>query len=112
MDLRELDAVAVGFGARVQDNIFLESDFIAFSDLGVPGETIAMRIDAGDDVVEAVAVYVIDEHLRATHAGTEAERMMFPHWIAGQGLGLLPPTVLVENIHTAIAIDIARADPM
>ena len=66
-----------------------------------------MRGDAGDDIVQAVAVHVAGIHLRA--AGAELERMKRPHRIARERLRLFPPAVLFQQVRATVAIHVAHA---
>ena len=107
MQLRKSDAITIRRGAFVQDGVLAETDLAVFFDLFIPGKAVAVSVDAGDDVVEAIAVDIVDVHLRA--ASGERIGMFNPDRIAGERLGLFPPTVFFDNVHAAITIDIADA---
>ena len=65
--------------------MLLELDFtagITLLELLPPDETVAVRGEAGEDVVAAVAVYVVGIHLRA--ALVEGEFVLFPNRITGK----------------------------
>ncbi len=107
MALGELDAIAVFGGVFVQNQVFAEGDVAVLLDLFVPGQPVAMGADGGDDVVQAVAIDIIDDHLGAAVA--KVEGVLDPDRVALEGCGLLPPAVLFEDIDAAIAVDIAAA---
>src|ERR1017187_2864583 len=108
MRLRELDAVTVLRSVFVEDDVLAEGDVAILAHLLIPGEPIAVAVDAGDDIVQAVAVDVIDEHLRGS--GREGERMLDPDGIVGQRSRLFPPGVLLDDVNPAIAVDVAGTD--
>ena len=70
-----------------------------------------MRVLAGDDVAVAVAVDVEHQQLRAARL-TELDRVVLPLRVAGQAGWLLPPAVLPQHVGSAVAVDIADAEPM
>src|ERR1051326_174880 len=87
-----------------------ETDFAIGAHLLVPGEAITVGMDAGDDVVEAIAVDVIDKHLGTTDAAAQGEGMLFPNWIAFERSRLLPPAVFIEKVLASISVDVAAAN--
>src|SRR5262249_27955422 len=76
VELSKGDAITVGCGTFIQDGVLAKTDLAVLLDLFIPGKAIAMSVDAGDDVVEAIAIDVIDIHLRAP--GGEGIRMFDP----------------------------------
>src|SRR5262245_38498733 len=67
-----------------------------------------MRREAGDDVVQAVAVHVVGKHLRAA-SGREWHLVLLPNWITGEGRRLFPPAVLLHDVELAVAIHVTVA---
>src|SRR5207244_3515015 len=77
----------------------------------VPGETPAVAVQAGDHVVEAIAIDVIDRHLRAACAVAERDWMKSPG-SRGHDRGLLPPAAILHHIQASVSIDIAYTEPV
>src|SRR5579862_819106 len=73
-----------------------------------PRDSPTVRFDGGDHIVEAVAVHVVDGHLRA--AAAEVFRMERPSLLLAVLGGLFPPSGGRENVHSSIAVDVAHAD--
>ena len=79
-----------------------------------PGEAESVRVEAGDDVVQLVAVDVVDDHLGATGAlgaapAPERLRVIRPvPWRAGRRL--FPPAGRLQDVDTTVAVDVAGAD--
>ena len=70
---------------------------IVFFDLLIPDQTVTVRSETGDHVVQAVTIHVIDIHLSATvRVRVERELVVIPNRIAGERLRLLPPAVLFQ----------------
>src|ERR1035441_4655225 len=91
----------------------VETDFSIRANLLKPSQSVAMRIQAADDVVESVAIHVVGIHLRAAAiCFRKFKRMKFPDGIAGQRGRLLPPAILFENVRASVAIHIAHAEAM
>src|SRR5439155_21773544 len=80
--LSELDAIFILARELVHEGVLLEGDLVALTNLLELGHTILMGLEAGDHIVEPVAVHVIDIHLRAALA--EILRMLHPFGIALQ----------------------------
>src|SRR5262245_41146922 len=68
-----------------------------------------MRGQAADHVVVAVSVDIIGKHVRAAVTGGKWKFVLFPDRIPREGLGLLPPTILLDQIFSSVAIHIANA---
>src|SRR5690242_2653594 len=66
-----------------------------------------MGFDAGNDIIEPVAIDVVGVHLSATTA--KFRRMFDPFGIAFEGLGLLPPATRLKDVLPTVAIHIAVA---
>ena len=115
--LREAHAIIVERRRRVaflrlHDVVLGEEDFavaIALLELLEPREAVAVRREAGDHVVQSVAVHVVGVHLRAAVRRREGNLVLLPHRIARQRLRLLPPTVLLHDVQLAVAIHVAKA---
>src|SRR5581483_11882527 len=111
----EMHARGIIRGSGAGDHVLFEADFAIGAHLLIPNDAVAMGIEAGDDVVESIAIDIIGEHLRGprgSRARREWERMEFPNRIAAKRGGLLPPAIFFQEIHAAVAIDIAQADAM
>src|SRR4051812_21022760 len=80
-------------------------------ELLIPGESKTMRREAGDHIVQPIAIYVVRIHLRTAWAA-ELEGVFGPLRISGERLGLFPPAVFLEQIGAAIAIHISPAKTM
>jgi hypothetical protein len=61
----EQHAILVLRRMRSHDEVLLELDFVAVFHLLVPGETVIVSGEAGDDIVIAVAIDVVGVHLGA-----------------------------------------------
>src|SRR5437660_4765217 len=75
-----------------------------------------MRLERRHHVGESIAVDVVDGHLGAPLGGasgpsSERLRMVRPESLLA-AWWLLPPAVRVDDIHPAIAVDVAHADPV
>ena len=70
------------FGSLFMNDVLAERDLVALAVLLVPREAEAVRGEAGDDVVQAVAVDVVGVHLRAAVA--HRLRVEPPDRIAGE----------------------------
>ena len=79
----------------------------ALAVLLVPRQAEPVRGEAGDDVVEAVAVHVVGVHLRA--AGAQRLLVKRPDRIARERRGLFPPAVLLQQVGAAVAVHVAHA---
>ena len=110
MELGKGNAVAIGCRSFVENGMFTESDLAVFLDLFEPGKAVAVRVDAGDDVVEAVTVDVIGIHLRAARG--EGVWVFDPNGIVGEGLRLFPPGIFFDDVHASIAVDVANTKAM
>ena len=103
--LRELHAITIGRGIFVKNEVFAKADLAVLPDLLKPGQAILMRCQAGDDVLQSVAVYIVNNHLRSARA--KGKWMVQPSGITPQRRWLLPPAILLQDIDASIAIDIA-----
>ena len=121
VQLGEDNAVFVGRGVRIQNQMLLELDLpllVLLRQLLVPGQPEAVRAQGGDDVGQAVAVDIVGEHLRRTVGrrrlldGGERIRMKFPCRVSGQGGRLLVPAILDQDVVATVAVDIAKAQTM
>src|ERR1035438_9500912 len=103
---------AVGLRPGLIYEVLPEGDLVSVADLLVPEDAVAMR-GGGDDVVEAIAVDIIDEDLRGmVHFAVQAAQgqgMLDPLAVARVGGGL-EPGVGPDDVRAAIAVDIAHAD--
>ena len=81
-------------------------------DLGllVPGEAEVVGREAGDDVVDAVAVDVVGVHLRAAVGRGERRFVKLPANRVRLLLRLLEPTRRDEDVLQAVAVDVADAE--
>src|SRR6516225_2510341 len=110
MQLRERNTIGVGSRIFVQDHVFAKSNAAIFTDLLVPREAVAVRIDGGYDVVETVAVDVINQHLSASLC--EMKRMLGPNGIVVARSGLFPPAVLFNDVDATVPVNVAAPDAM
>ena len=91
-----IENMYIGAKSAYVYDVRAKRDFaISAAHLLKPREAVAVRVAAGDDVGEAVAIHVGHEHLRAAggRGGGKRERVKIPHRIARERGGLLPPTV-------------------
>jgi hypothetical protein len=65
-----------------------------------------VRIQTSDNVIQAIAINVVDEHLRRTLA--KIGRMQTPNRVIFQRGRLLPPAANLDKIRASIAVDIAK----
>src|SRR3954453_21080721 len=86
--------------------MLFECDLTVLIHLFIPGQSVTVRGECGDDIVLAVAVYIIGIHLGATMTGSEWELVKFPNKIVGERGRLFPPTARFEEVHAAITIDV------
>src|SRR5436305_7591106 len=80
MQLREGNSVRIGFGTTVEDQVLFKVDLAIQFYLFIPGQAVTMCVEAGNDIVKAVSIDVIDQHLSG---GRKGERMFFPDRITG-----------------------------
>ena len=71
------------------------------------GDTVAMRLQAGEDIVAAIAIEVIGKHLRPT-ANARCEGVLFPQ----AAVGVLPPVACFQEVHLAVAVHIPHPETM
>ncbi len=107
VELSKGDAITIGCGTFIQNGVLAETDLAILLDLFVPRKAVAVSVNARDDVVEAIAVDIIDIHLRA--ATGERIRVFDPDGIAGERERLFPPAVFFNDVHASITIDVADA---
>ena len=117
MRFGEGDAAGVLRGEVVRDHVLHERDLSAgIALLLEPREPEHVRLQRRHDIVELVAVDVVHAHLGAAGRSAavltaEGLGMVRPH--PGRRLrGLLPPSVDVEDVDAAVAVDVAGADAM
>lgn len=104
MDLAKALAVGVIFLGLAEDDMFLEGAvFVLFE----PGESVAVGLDARDDVITAVFVHVVHVHLGAALA--EVGRVELPVGVLRGVGGLLVPAIRFKDVDTPIAVDVAGA---
>src|SRR4030095_13706297 len=108
--LRKFNAVFIVLRLLVHEGMLLEGDLVSLFHLLEPGQSISMRGEAGDNIIEAVAIHVIDVHLRATAA--ELLWMLHPLRISFERFRLLPPTRSLQKISLPIAIHISKTEAM
>src|SRR5690242_12723486 len=73
-----------------------------------PRNSKPMRLQTGHDIIETIAVHIVDAYRRA--AAAEIFRMIRPGLpIAARG-GLLPPPRVLQNILAPVPVDIAYAN--
>ena len=80
----------------------------------IPRHAPSVRVQRGHDVVQAVAVHVVDSHHCAAAIRAKAAkgfRMVFPRLIASRRR-LLPPAVHIQDVHASVAVHIADAEAM
>src|SRR5881396_2688479 len=90
----------------------LEINLISYLFRLKPRQAAAVGLEAGDDVVLAVAVDVVDEHLGpavAVAGGEELLGVELPVGVAGEAGGLLPPAAGLQKVHLSVAVDVAVA---
>ena len=103
---------AVGLRPRLVNQVLLERDLISLANLLVPEDAIPVG-GGSDDVVETIAVHVIDENLRGVvHLAiqpAEGQGMLDPRAVARVSRGL-EPGVGPNEVRAAIAIEVANSD--
>ena len=77
-------------------------------DLLPPDQAVVMAVPGRNDVGQAVAVHVIDQHLRAGLG--KVEGMERPRLVQHQVRRLLPPAEGFDDVHAFVAVDITEAD--
>src|SRR5262245_942660 len=101
VQLGKSDTVTVFIRFLIHENVALKLGMtlcVLFAELLVPGQPITVRRNAGDYIVQTVAVDIVSVHLRAA-AGTERRRMPRPLRRRGAtGLWPFPPPAPVEDI--------------
>ena len=108
--LGELDAANEGVGLTGDDGVIDPGGCaVGGPFLFEPTETVFVGVDAGDDVVEAIAVDVVGIHLSAAF-GAECGGMEFPEWISSEIGGLGEPAGGGEHVLASVAVDVTRAD--
>src|SRR5678815_669505 len=105
MRLRKGDSERVWSSIFVQNHVLAKGNIAVIPDLLVPGETIAMSIDGGNDIIETVAVCIINQHLSCGVG--KMERMLLPDGVVFAGSRLFPPAILFNNIDATITVDVA-----
>jgi hypothetical protein len=105
------DAKGVGLQVRLRrenDILFPGDPAVVAAHLLVPDQPILMAVPDRHDVVEPVAVDVAGMHL-ACGVG-ELEGVLDPGLAGLRGGGLFPPAFGFQDIHPAVAVDVAQAD--
>ena len=72
-----------------------------------------MRGEHRDDVVQLVAVHVVDRHHAAAEAAlvaAERLRMIVPRLLVAAGGRLFPPAIRIDDVCAPVAVDVAGAD--
>src|ERR1700729_2582423 len=81
-----------------------------------PRQSPTMCVQESNYIVQAVAVHVVYSHFAAAHkvAAKTAEYlwMIGPAFLTAASRRLLPPTVWVHDIQTAVPVDVADPNPM
>ena len=109
MQLREHDGIIVLIGPLAHDRVLAErNSLVGVFFMLKPGQTVGVGRLARDDVVVAVPVDVINEHLRAAGFG-ERHLMECPELCLGIRGRLLIPAILLQNVLAAVAVHIAHA---
>ena len=100
------NAVFVLAAGAAHDEVFFKRDAAALGfHLLEPRKAKLVRGEAGDDVVVAVAVHVVGEHLRAAACG-EGKLARPPRLLVGGRL--LEPAALVDDVSPPIAIHVTH----
>ncbi len=103
---------AVGLRPGLVDEVLFESDVVSVANLFVPENAIPVG-GGGDDVVETIAVDIINENLRGVVRlaiqAAEGQGMLEPLAVARVGRGL-EPGVRPDEVGAAIAVEVANAD--
>src|SRR6266478_3689378 len=84
-----------------------EGDVAVGSHLLIPGQAVAVGIEAGDDITQSVTIDVIDEHLSGGIG--EMKRVLDPNGVACERGGLLPPGILLDDVNPPITVKVAAA---
>ena len=84
-----------------------ERDLAVLLELFVPDQSVAVRGEARDHVVQTVAVDVVGIHLGATLR--ERKLVKRPNRIARQRSRLLPPTILLQQVEPPVSVHVANA---
>src|SRR5687768_5654614 len=88
-----------------------EGTFIAVPDLLVPDQTKLVRLQAGDDIIVAVAVNVVSEHVRSAES-RERVGMKLPLRVAVERFRLLIPAILHQDVEPLVAVHVADTQSM
>ena len=91
--LAEADSVGVSLGFVGHDAVLFKTDFSILFDLFIPRESVAVSVEGGDEIVIAIAIDVIGEHLGSSFFGGEGEGVKGPVGLLIPVRGLLPPAV-------------------
>ena len=107
--LGEEDAVRTLFSFVADDDVLLERDRIAIFRLLEPREAIRVSRQTRDDVVVAVTIHVVSEHVGSTRPG-ELELVTRPERIAFDRLRLLVPAPFPDHVLPTVTIDVADTE--
>ena len=107
--LADSQLLGIHVGLDGQNHVLLPGDLsLGVLDLLVPDQAVLVAVPSGDDVVQTVAVNVVDQHLG--RIVSKLERVQGPRLVrlrVGRGF---PPAILFEDANTAVAFDVAEAD--
>src|SRR5437879_2881439 len=110
MALRELNTVPIRRCILIQNDVLAKGNLPVLPNLLEPGQTVHMRREACDDIVQPVPIHIVNDHLRS--ASSERSGMPNPNRVSGQRSRLFPPGVFLQNVDLAITIHIATAETM
>src|SRR4051812_37505817 len=118
MRLRKQDIARIFRVVIVHENMPHEANFTRRAALLLePRESPAVRFQARHHVVQAIAIYVVNAHFRATRVALrfapapERDRMMLPQSLRASPR-LLPPAKRADNIQPAVPIYISHSEPV
>src|SRR6266404_8673548 len=110
MSFNPSPSISVRRRPLIHDDVLAKSDLPVFFYLLEPHQSVAVGIQARNYVVKTVSIHVIGKHLRS--AIGEWKNVPGPDWIIRQGSRLLPPAILLDDIHPPIPINIATTQSM
>ena len=112
MGLGETNAVGISYGLIRHHDMLFKGDGSVFLDLFIPSHSPGVGIEGGNDVVIAIAIDIVGEHLGSSLLWGEGKRMKFPGRLAVPVFRLLPPAAFFENIGKLVAINVAGTEAM
>ena len=110
VELAEYDAPG-GIGwIPPHDEMSLEGDLAIRAGLLLePDEAVGVRVQRGEDILVAIAVEIVGEHLGTSLGRGERESVSRPRAV---GPRLFPPGRFFQEVGAAVAVDVAEPEPV